>query len=189
MGESVKIRMLEKSDLDALMAILNHHETRKFLNRNLPFSKIQEQKWLESLKGKANKREEFVFAIERRDDGKLVGTMGIRGLDWINHHCTIGIVIHDPANQDRKLGTDALQLLMKVCFNVLNMHRVGLDVMAYNSRAIHVYKKVGFQQVARHREKHFFNGTYHDVLCMDILEGEFREMQEDERRFVSVVNE
>ncbi|GAM15090.1 hypothetical protein SAMD00020551_3246 [Mesobacillus selenatarsenatis SF-1] len=31
-------------------------------------------------------------------------------------------------------------------FGILNMHRIELEVFAYNPRAIHVYEKLGFKQ-------------------------------------------
>ncbi|MHA1999424.1 MAG: GNAT family N-acetyltransferase [Promethearchaeota archaeon] len=177
-GQYVRIRPLETADLDAIMAVTNNYHTRKYLNRKFPVSRIQEEEWLESVKGLADKREEFIFAIERKDDLKFLGTCSIRDIDFMNRSCSMGIVIFEPANQDKGYGLDAILLLMDFCFNFLNMHRLELEAMEYNERAIHVYRKAGFKEVARKRESHFFAGQYHDILVMDILDGEFWKLHE-----------
>jgi len=58
-------------------------------------------------------------------------------------------------------------------FKKLKLHRVGLDVYAYNPRAISVYKKLGFKSEGRGREYLFQNGRWHDEIWMSILDREW----------------
>jgi RimJ/RimL family protein N-acetyltransferase len=48
-------------------------------------------------------------------------------------------------------------------------------VFAFNPRAIHVYKKLGFKREGVRREVLFWDGEYHDVIVMGLLRREFTE--------------
>ncbi|MFX0099236.1 MAG: GNAT family N-acetyltransferase, partial [Candidatus Hodarchaeota archaeon] len=69
---------------------------------------------------------------------------------------------------------------LKFCFNILNLNRVELGVYEFNTRAIHVYEKVGFKHIGKKRDDIFFEGKYYDHLMMDILQEEYRELYEKE---------
>lgn len=51
----------------------------------------------------------------------------------------------------RGYGTEALSLLIKYCFNTLNLYRVELEVFEFNKRAIKVYQKCGFKEEGQRR--------------------------------------
>ncbi len=87
----------------------------------------------------------------------------------MNHNAEFGIVIWNKQYWDQGLGAEATQLLLKYAFEQLNLNRVGLQVFAFNDRAIAMYNKVGFQQVGKLRKSVFRDGSYHDELLMDIL--------------------
>jgi len=49
------------------------------------------------------------------------------------------------------------------------MHRVALEVLADDPRAVSCYRKVGFVEEGRLRQRDWRDGAYHDVLIMSIL--------------------
>ena len=52
------------------------------------------------------------------------------------------------------------------------MHRIELEVFAFNPRAQHVYERCGFTCEGRRRDAHKFDGDYIDALTMSILRSE-----------------
>ena len=48
-----------------------------------------------------------------------------------------------------------------------------LGTFAFNERAIHCYKKVGFKEIGRRRQARIIGGKKFDVVLMDILAKEF----------------
>jgi len=54
-------------------------------------------------------------------------------------------------------------------FGPLGLHRVSLEVFAFNARAIHVYEKVGFRHEGRMRDALWWDGAPHDTLLMAAL--------------------
>jgi RimJ/RimL family protein N-acetyltransferase len=70
-------------------------------------------------------------------------------------------------------GQQALSLLVDFAFRHNNMHRVGLEVLADDERAVGCYLKVGFVEEGRLRKRDWVNGAYHDVMVMGILDEEW----------------
>ncbi|MFX0103702.1 MAG: GNAT family N-acetyltransferase [Candidatus Hodarchaeota archaeon] len=177
-GNKVKLRPLELSDLDRWMQITNNYDTKVYASNFLLYSRKQIEDWIVSLKEEANKRSKYTFAIETLGDQRVVGSIGVRYLDWVNRHGNIGVMIHHPDDVNKGYGSEAILLLMRFCFDILNLHRLELFVVEYNARAIHVYSKLGFKESARQRQRTYIEGNYYDNFIMDILEDEFRDRQE-----------
>jgi RimJ/RimL family protein N-acetyltransferase len=91
-----------------------------------------------------------------------------------NRSARLGIAIGAKARWDGGYGTDAMRVLCRFGFDMMNLHRIELDVYADNLRAEHVYEKVGFRVEGRRREALYKFGRYHDVVVMGLLEGELR---------------
>ena len=58
------------------------------------------------------------------------------------------------------------------------MHRVFLNTMNSNERALRCYRACGFKEEGRLREHNWSNGRYHDVVYLGILREEW-ESQND----------
>ncbi len=175
-GEKVRLRPLEKSDLDDIMKHWNTYESRVGLGLVIPMSTMMEEEFIQNSHEKAKSGRGYNFAIEKLETKEFLGTCGIEEILQVNRSAVIGISIHNSKNHDKGYGTDAMICLLKVGFMVLNFHRLELMVMDYNRRAIHVYKKIGFKEIGLKREAHFLQGKYHDVYMMDILAKEFEDL-------------
>ena len=86
------------------------------------------------------------FAICRREDHKYLGHIGYEHLDLRRQNTEVGIVIGDVTSLSRGLGEESLRLFLKVCFEELNLHRVGLRVIRPNKRGYRCYRKCGFKE-------------------------------------------
>jgi RimJ/RimL family protein N-acetyltransferase len=175
-GKKVRLRALEKSDVDEIMKHWNTYESRIGLGNVIPMSSMMEEEFIQRSHEMAKSGKGYNFAIETLDSKEFIGTCGIDGIWQTNRWSTIGIAIHNPENHDKGYGTDAMICLLKIGFQVLNLHRMELWVTDYNKRAIHVYEKVGFKKIGQKREAHFLQGKYHDFIVMDILVDEFKEL-------------
>ncbi|ASG23367.1 GNAT family N-acetyltransferase [Nitrospirillum viridazoti] len=87
---------------------------------------------------------------------------------------SLGIGLLDPGVLDRGLGMRAMRLLFPYAFGPLGLHRIGLRVLAINTRAVHCYEKLGFQIEGRERQTYSLLGQWHDSLVMGLLAQEYR---------------
>jgi RimJ/RimL family protein N-acetyltransferase len=59
----------------------------------------------------------------------------------------IGIKICNFNNQEKGYGTDILKMFIEYLFNKLNYTKIILDTNLKNTRAQHVYEKIGFKKI------------------------------------------
>lgn len=131
-----------------------------------------EQREKKRLKGRMEKNPHAFSVLEIKTD-KLIGMVNLHGVDHINRRAFLGIVIGEKEYWNRGFGTEAIKLILDYGFNILNLHNIGLGVIAFNEQAIACYRKVGFKEAARKRKSKIMMGKTHDVVIMDILASEF----------------
>ena len=115
----------------------------------------------------------YDFAVRALDDDRMLGRRSARSINWRDRVCKISIMIGAPADWGRGYGSDATRVLLKFCFMELALNRVQLGVVSYNERAIHAYRKIGFQDEGVIREAARRDGRYYDILQMAILRREW----------------
>ena len=114
----------------------------------------------------------FGYSIMLRET-QLIGHVALWGITPKDQCGDLGIVLNREI-WGRGYGTEALLLVLRYSFKELNLHRVQLDVLAENSRAIRCYQKAGFREEGRRRQVYFRNGKWRDDILMGILAEEFR---------------
>ena len=73
------------------------------------------------------------------------------------------------SERGKGFGTEAVRLALDYGWSVLNLHRVGLQVLAHNQRAIASYKRAGFAVEGCLREAAFIDGQWRDLVLMGAL--------------------
>ncbi len=91
------------------------------------------------------------------------------GNDSRNFRILIG-----PDGRDRGLGTEATRLIVGYGFERLGLHRVSLEVYAFNPRARRAYEKAGFRAEGILRESLRYNGERADATVTSIPAREWR---------------
>ncbi|MDQ0216963.1 N-acetyltransferase [Peribacillus cavernae] len=112
---------------------------------------------------------EAYFRLRKMENDELIGFVVIHRIEWNNRAGFLAIGIGDSKNRNKGYGTEALQLILRFAFHELNLNRVSLDVIEYNKRAIHAYKKAGFQHEGRMRAAVSRDGKRYDRIIMGIL--------------------
>ncbi len=120
----------------------------------------------------ANQTDRITLAITDPGTGGWLGEIILLDHDEPNRSAALRIALAARA-QDRGVGTAALRLVLAHAFGPLGLHRVSLDVFAFNAQAIRAYEKVGFRHEGRQRDALWWGGTPHDALLMAILAPEW----------------
>ncbi|MEI4828443.1 GNAT family protein [Bacillus sp. FJAT-53711] len=113
------------------------------------------------------------FPLRTILDNELIGFVAIHKIEWNNRSGLLAIGIGEVKHRSKGYGTDALQLVLRFAFHELNLDRVGLDVIEYNTRAIRAYEKVGFLHEGRIRSAVYRDGKRYDRIIMGILRSEW----------------
>jgi len=168
-GEKVILRTLELSDVEVILEHFNSLKLRTFLATPLPYAREEEENWIRNTWQQRQNGTAYHFAIVDKTTMNLIGTCGLANVHAIARTAELGIAIYEEKNWGKGFGTDTMKVLLRFGFEFLNLHRIQLQVYAFNVRAIRTYEKVGFTTVGKLRQAHFVNGKYVDVYLMDIL--------------------
>lgn len=167
-NDTLSIRALEKRHLEQFRTLRNDPDTAYFLTSVVPINPVKQQAWFESI-SKDDSR--MYFAVET-SDGTFVGLVRCDEWDKINQSIRIGVDIA-VASRRKGLATQVYTLLFDFLFHQLNIHRIWLLVLSYNTPALALYKKLGLKEEGRQREAIFRDNTYHDYIMMSLLSHEY----------------
>ncbi len=142
-------------------------ESRLLMNDGIPFppTDADHEKFLGEI---SSEKEDYMFAIELKDEKVFIGTIAVYLVNWNNSTCHVGISV-GPDYQEKGYGTDAMKVLLDFIFGYMNVNKVKLQVFSYNKRAVSSYEKCGFHLEGTLREELFRFGKYHDIFVMGLL--------------------
>ncbi len=169
-GEKCLLRPVKVEDAVIIANLIENMEERENLQAVFPTSEEELSRWIEGLYRKKVPRD-IVFAIEV--EGTLIGTVSLHDINWTSRHATLTIAIYRSDYRGRGIGTEGVALLLDYAFDLLNLHRVKLEVYEYNKTAIHIYEKLGFVREGVWRSQRYLRGKYYDVVLMGILKDEW----------------
>ena len=103
------------------------------------------------------------------DSGLAIGSCQLTNINYVHRSAELQIRIGRSDYQNKGAGSEAVRLLIQHGFDKLELHRIMLHVFSTNLRAIHVYKKNGFQQEGLLREAAFIEGRWLDVFVFGLI--------------------
>ncbi len=130
----------------------------------------QESEWLDA---ELQDPHSIYFLIYAQDKWRPIGTTSLTAIDFRRGTAMFRILIGDPADRGKGLGTEATRLVLDHAFNVLSLHNVMLNVFGFNLAGIRSYAKAGFREIGRRRECVPRDGKLWDEVFMDCLATEF----------------
>jgi RimJ/RimL family protein N-acetyltransferase len=105
-------------------------------------------------------------------EGHCIGSAGL--VVDADQHCanyTVGLFV--AALRGRGLGREATRLVLSWGFGVVGLHRIQLEVLATNSRAIRCYLACGFREEGVRREAQLYPDGWKDFMVMGLLRSEY----------------
>jgi len=173
-GENIILREYQKEDLPFINKFANDFEIVQYLSdiflRN--HSLENTKKYLDSvLENSSNNNLNFV--ISEKETLNYIGQIDIMNIDWIARIGTLGIVIAGKEFQNKGIGTEAINLLLRYAFERANLNKIELDVHEFNAGGIRCYEKCGFIEEGVIRESIYRDGKYYNTIKMGILKKEF----------------
>lgn len=174
-GERVRLRAFEAGDAETVWRWYQDHEF-SVLDGNIYGASLETiRAFVQSMGSPAYA--DASFGIET-EDGALIGLIRLKRAAAEDRHADFGIAI-ERAHWSRGYGTDSTRTILRFAFEEMNLHRVSLGVLDYNTRAQRCYEKCGFRVEGRERQARFRSGRWCDLILMGILQHEFDAPHED----------
>lgn len=132
-GERVLLRPVAAGDAAGLVEILNDPEVRRLTGTHSQASSGAEleraEQWYSSRAGYDNRLD---LAIVEQRTNSYVGEVVLNELDADNRSCSFRIALVGPRVFGRGYGTEATRLVLSHAFGAVGVHRVTLEVFAFN---------------------------------------------------------
>lgn len=179
-GDLVVLRPFDVADVDVMARILADPEVLRLtgsvtsteeIHRASPLADDRTREWYAS---RAQVDGRLDLAVVDRASDTVVGEVVLNEFDPSSNSANFRTLM-GPEGRGRGLGTEAARLILGHGFEVIGLHRISLDVFAFNPRARHVYATVGFVVEGVKRDAFAFDGEYVDEIWMSILADEWRQ--------------
>lgn len=112
----------------------------------------------------------YAWSVEY--DGHCIGSAGLE-VDTDQHCATYSVGLFVAELRGHGLGREITRLVLAWAFTVLAAHRVQLEVLAFNDRAIGCYLACGFRHEGIRREAMLYPDGWQDLIQMGILSAEY----------------
>jgi len=179
-GERIMLREYRKEDLEHMRKWVNNSKIVDNLSDIFLYAVPlnDTENFLNSILEGKSESKGFIIADKKTET--YIGQIDLHQIDWKNRVAELGIVIGEENNLGKGYGTEAIKLMQNFVFERLNLNRLQLTVHDFNKRGINCYKKCGFKQEGRLRQKFYIDGKYSDMLYMGILKSEYEKIKKQE---------
>jgi RimJ/RimL family protein N-acetyltransferase len=175
-GTRVRLVPLDAESGEALLGPMvdMDPEVRRLTGTHRRFTGDELRRWYAT---RPDHHDRADWVIVSREDGRAVGDCALLGLDPDNACAGYRIALYDMASTGRGYGTEATDLVLEYAFTVAGLHRVGLEVFAFNANAQKSYARSGFVREGVRRKCLRWNGEWHDAVLMSVLAEEYEEQR------------
>lgn len=172
--ERLLLRPFRESDLDDLHAMRSLPEVLRYLygdvrSRQEAGDLLAKRMMQTSVAGEGDC---LALAVERREDGRVIGDVSLWLRSAEHRQGEIGFVFH-PAAQGLGFAREAATAVLGVAFGELGLHRVFGRADARNEASATLMRRLGMRQEAHLRENEMFKGAWGDELVFAVLEREW----------------
>jgi RimJ/RimL family protein N-acetyltransferase len=180
------LREWSKKDTDDLVEGLNNLKISRWLAPvPYPYTKKDAIEWINNCINESKKRKDrnYHFAIELKNEKKVIGGIGTYEINKFNGLAHIGFWINEKYHKEG-YGTEALDAELKFIFNRLKLRRIETGFLRGNIRSLNLQKKFGFkiEGVRRKRFKCMADGKLKDEFISGLLREDWKIYDNDFHR-------
>lgn len=127
---------------------------------------------LEEYLTKIEKNKTFSWAITLKNNNQHIGNIKIDPIDYKNLYGEYGIMIGDKTNWGKGYAKEASIEVIKFCFNQLSLRKINLGVTSNHTKALSLYKSLGFTEEERLKKHVIHHDKYTDIVRMAMFNGD-----------------
>ncbi len=168
-GERVLLRRPRDTDAaDIYENVNNAAVVRWTLRIPYPYPPQEALMFIRSSRYRWRKGSGYVFAIVSKGTGRTVGIISLMDMDHEHHCAELGYWLGEPY-WGQGLATEAVSLVLRFAFDMLELHRVTANVFSENSASSRVLEKNGFQKEGVRRKARYRFGEWYDEVLYGLL--------------------
>lgn len=168
-GNTIYLRALEPEDLEVVHYVENSEELWELSHTQTPYSKYLIKEYLANAHKDIYEVKQLRLVICEQNSDAVLGFIDLFDFDPKNRRVGLGILIINPANREKGIGSQALELVVKYAFKYLQVHQIYCNIAADNQMSIALFKKFNFVAVGLKKDWNYNNGLYQDELLYQLI--------------------
>jgi diamine N-acetyltransferase len=171
-GNSVLLRAMEPQDVDLMMIYENDTDIWPVSGTLVPYSRFTLEQFYKNAVQDIYTAKQLRLAIELIKEahrGQTIGYVDLFDFEPQQRRAGVGILVGDKLERNKGYATEALMLLSKYAFDILNLHQLYCHIDNDNTSSLNLFKKTGFQQCGHLKDWIVSEGKWRDVTMMQLL--------------------
>lgn len=171
-GERIFLREVRLEDVgEAYYTWLNDPDINQFLEtRFVPRSLENIAQYVKRMDGK---EDEPFFAICLLKNGQHIGNIKLGPINWWHRNADISLFIGEKSLWGKGYASEAIKLITKYAFEVLNLNKLKAGCYASNKGSIKAFEKCGYLREGLLRGQAISHGQEIDGVLLGILAREY----------------
>lgn len=170
-GKNLYLNKIQKEDIEFLYPWFADSNFLKYYDYVKPNPLSKEE--VDEIFLEYEKKKSEIFVIKNLSNDKIIGIAGIDDIIKDNEVGTLFIGFGEKKERGKGYGKETIKLLLNYGFNELNLYRIQLNVLEFNTHAIHLYERFGFKKEGAFREFVLRDGNRYDLLLYGLLKNEW----------------
>ncbi|MDH5718622.1 MAG: GNAT family N-acetyltransferase [Spirochaetia bacterium] len=141
--ERLHLRKIKSLDAESMFSYAGNKETTKYMAWPTHNSIEETQEYIKSIMPLYKTKKYYDWAIELKENGKMIGTCGFVNVQANKEFAEIGYIIHQDYHK-KGYGTEAVQSLIEFGFKTLRLKKIYARIYKENKISIRLAKKCKF---------------------------------------------
>jgi diamine N-acetyltransferase len=143
-GNTLKLRAMEPTDIDLMYEWENDPETWIYSNTQTPFSRFYLEQYIINSHCDIYTEKQLRLMIVNAA-GDTAGCIDLFEFDPKNRRAGIGILISKDF-RGQGYASETIDILIDYCQNILNLHQLYCNIASDNKTSLSLFKKKGFKE-------------------------------------------
>lgn len=161
------LREIKESELELIREWRNRKDVRLNMYNRHEISKSEHLEWWSSL-GKSDDKKYFIYEDL---NSNAVAVVYFTQINKVDNSSFWGFYLGECAAKGA--GAFVEYVAIDYAFNVLGLHKLNCEVLAFNAPVLKMHAKFGFETEGVFREQHLYNENYVDIYRLGILKKEW----------------
>ncbi len=166
-GKLITLRELTMDDAITIVNLMDYEIAKYLYEVPYPYKIDDALKFIKSSYDDFKLFKAITFGIEYKNTLKskllLVGTIGIKDIDYVNKKANIGYWI-GKQYQGKGIATECIKLVVNYAFDILKLEEISAYVFPGNNPSIRVLEKNRFVKTSEVNEYHPLSHRYRNSL-------------------------
>ena len=143
-NEVIVLRALEPEDIELLYRWENDEEIWTVSHTLAPFSRHSLTLYIQNSYQDIYESRQLRMMMET-SEGKTVGAIDLFDFDPYHALAGMGILVHHPDDRSKGYAKAALELMIRYCFEKLQLHQLFANILTDNKESLNLFLKAGFE--------------------------------------------